>query len=302
MKTTRRAFVGNAIMAGLATRFLPTDIAKLPLAFSTLGCPQWPWPQILEFASAKGFAAIELRGILGDLDLPARPEFAPDKIADVKKELAAHGLKVSDLGSSSELHHTDDAKRAHEIADAKRFIDLAEKLESPYVRVFGNKVEGPRDESIHRVASGLRELALYAAPRNVTVIIESHGDFVTSPLLKQVLTEADHPNGLLLWDAHHTFVDGHEEPEFTVRELGRWIKHTHLKDSVVSNGERQYVLTGKGDVPVRRQMQALAGIGYKGYFCFEWEKLWHPDIAEPEVAIADFARVVPAYLQKPKSS
>src|SRR6476660_1112196 len=133
MKTTRRAFVGNAIMTGLASRFLPADVAKLPLAFSTLGCPKWPWPQILEFASAKGFAAIELRGILGDLDLPARPEFAPDKIADVKKELAAHGLKVSDLGSSSELHHTDDAKRAHEIADAKRFIDLAEKLEAPYV-------------------------------------------------------------------------------------------------------------------------------------------------------------------------
>ena len=55
-------------------------------------------------------------------------------------------------------------------------------------------------------------------------------------------------------------------------------------------------------MPIARQMQALAAINYKGYFCFEWEKLWHPDIAEPEVAIGDFARVAPSYLQKVKSS
>jgi predicted xylose isomerase-like sugar epimerase len=61
------------------------------------------------------------------------------------------------------------------------------------------------------------------------------------------------------------------------------------------------VLTGKGDVPIQRQVQALLGIGYKGYYCFEWEKLWHPDIAEPEVAIADFSRVVSGYLQKSRS-
>jgi len=34
---------------------------KLPLAFSSLGCPAWDWTKILEYASANGFAAIELR-------------------------------------------------------------------------------------------------------------------------------------------------------------------------------------------------------------------------------------------------
>jgi sugar phosphate isomerase/epimerase len=301
LKITRRNFVTTLAVAGLTARFLHAEGVRLPLAFSTLGCPKWTWPQILEFAAANGYAAVELRGILGELDLPSRPEFAPDKISGVKRDLAAHGLKISDLGSSSELHHADEAERAKSIADCKRFIDLAEKLEAPYVRVFGNKLEGPRDEVVHRVAKGLRELALYASPRNVTVVIESHGDFVTSPLLKQVLTEADHPNALLLWDAHHTFVDGNEEPEFTVGELRKWIRHTHLKDSVPLNGDRHYVLTGKGDVPIQRQVQALLGIGYKGYYCFEWEKLWHPDIAEPEVAIADFSRVVSGYLQKSRS-
>lgn len=295
MRMNRREFVAGSLAAGMAAEYLPLAGNARPLAFSTLGCPKWPWPKVLEFAAANGYSAIELRGILGDLDLPSRPEFSPDRIAEAKSDLAAHGLKIANLGSSSEMHHADEAVRAKQIADAKRFIDLAEKLESPYVRIFGNKIEGPREEAVRRVAAGMRELALYAAPRNVTVIIESHGDFTDSPTLKKVLMEADSPNAALLWDAHHTFASSHEEPETTVGELGPWIRHTHLKDSVLLNGERHYVLTGKGDMPIQRQLKALMGIAYKGYYCFEWEKLWHPEIPEPQIAFADFAKVLPEY-------
>jgi predicted xylose isomerase-like sugar epimerase len=48
---------------------------------------------------------------------------------------------------------------------------------------------------------------------------------------------------------------------------------------------------------VKRQVELLVEAGYAGYFSFEWEKAWHPEIEEPEVAIADFARVVTQYLQ-----
>ena len=58
------------------------------------------------------------------------------------------------------------------------------------------------------------------------------------------------------------------------------------------------MLTGKGDVPVKRQIQALVGIGYQGMYCFEWEKVWHPDLAEPEIAIADYAKVAGQYLRE----
>src|SRR5262249_6051677 len=147
--------------AALAPPFLPA--AETPrLAFSTLGCPKWPFAQILDFASSHGFSAIEIRCILGDLDLPNRPEFAPEQIAASKKAIAAHGLRVSDLGTSSEMHESDPDKRAKSLADAKRFIDLAEKLDAPYIRIYGNKIEGDREESIHRVAAGMRELAVYA--------------------------------------------------------------------------------------------------------------------------------------------
>ena len=49
---------------------------RLPISFSTLGCPKWPWKRVLEQASQMGYAAIELRGIEMKMDLPTLPEFS----------------------------------------------------------------------------------------------------------------------------------------------------------------------------------------------------------------------------------
>jgi len=271
--------------------------AKIPLAFSTLGCPSWEWKKILDFAEEHGFSAIELRGIGGKLDLPSLPLFAADRVEQTKQEIGASKLQIACVSSSAQMYVEDPVKRAKELGDARRFIDLASALGAPYVRVFGGKAEAdkspaPSDETKARVADGLRELGKYAGPLKVTVIIESHDHFTASATLKSVLQSADSEHVGLLWDAHHTFATSNEDPEFTVRQLGSWIRHTHLKDSTGSGEDRKYVLTGRGNVPIQRQIEALRSIGYKGFYCFEWEKMWHPDIDDPEIAIADYARVV----------
>jgi sugar phosphate isomerase/epimerase len=260
--------------------------SQIPLAFSTLGCPAWEWKKILDFARQHGFAAIELRGIEGKLDLPSNPIFTADRIEQTKQEIRASKLKIACVSSSAQMYVEDPAKRALQLADARRFIDLASALDAPYVRVFGGKAESdkspaPGEDTKARVAAGLRELGAYAGPHHVTVIIESHDHFTASPTLKDVLSKADSEHVGLLWDAHHTFATSNENPEFTVKQLGPWIRHTHLKDSIGSGEDRKYVLTGRGNVPVQRQIEVLRSIGYKG-----------SDIDDPEIAISDYARVV----------
>src|SRR5262249_11095787 len=300
---SRRQFLMGLSATLLATTTAPAARAakdkrsRLPIAFSTLGCPNWEWNKILAFASQNSFAAIELRGLEGNLDLPTHAIFAPDRITQTKREILASQLKIACVSSSANLYHPDPATRAKELADARRFIDLAKQLGAPYVRVFGGKEESdasraPDDQTKARVAAGLRELGNYAGPRGVTVLIESHDHFTASTSLRDVLNAADSRNVRLLWDAHNTFADSNEEPEFTIRQLGSWIRHTHLKDSTGTGDDRKYVLTGRGNVPIRRQITSLQSIGYRGFYCFEWEKLWHPELEAPEVAIADFAGVV----------
>lgn len=302
----RREFVGamsTVFVAGCAgmrgtSGSSSSSSARLPIGFSTLGTPKWDWIPTLDFAAAHGFSAVELRGIRDTMDLSQRPEFQPSAIAQTKRELRDRGLVVPVLGASINMHEKDAAKYAEAMAETRRFIDVASALGAPYVRVFGNTLvkSAPREPQLAYIARGLHELGAYAQPRGVTVLLESHGDFTDSPTLLEIMRLADSPNVALLWDAHHTFVGG-ESPETSVRELGRFIRHTHLKDSVPAAGDRKYVLTGTGEVPVRRQVEALARSGYRGFYNFEWEKRWHPEIEEPEVAIAQYAAVVGGYLR-----
>ena len=299
--STRRQFVQVASAAVFSQLALPhlwsAEKSRIPIAFSTLGCPAWDWMAILKFARQNGFSAIELRGLQANMDLPSNPIFAANRLAQTKKEIRDNKLRIACVSSSANLYPEDPEKRAKELADARRFIDLASALGAPYVRVFGGKAESdkspvPDEPTKARVAAGLRELGEYAGPKGVTVIIESHDHFTSSATLKDVLTAANSEHVGLLWDAHHTFATSNEDPEFTVKQLGPWIRHTHLKDSVGKGEDRKYVLTGTGNVPIERQIKALRSISYKGFYCFEWEKVWHPDLVDPTVAIPDFAHVV----------
>jgi len=282
------------MMAALPVALRTAD-GRLPIGFSTLGCPSWDWIKVLDFAQQNGFASVELRGLSGTMDLPSRPEFADGQIEQSKKEIAVRGLHIACVSSSANMHDTG-PEHEKQLDDARRFIDLASLLGAPYVRVFGNKLVGPQAAAVKHIAGSLRELGSYAGPKSVTVILESHGDFTTSPVLQEILERAASPHVALLWDAHNTFVEGKEDPAVTVRQLGKYIRHTHLKDARLVGGQDNYVLTGRGDVPVKRQVELLTGIGYTGYYSFEWEKAWHPEIEEPEIAIADFAKVVTQYL------
>jgi sugar phosphate isomerase/epimerase len=119
--------------------------------------------------------------------------------------------------------------------------------------------------------------------------------------LQEVLKRADSSAVALLWDAFHTFATSNEDPAVTVTALGPWIRHCHLKDAIGTGPNRKYVLTGRGNIPVRRQIALLQASGYQGYYCFEWEKVWHPDLEDPEIAIADFAKVVRGYFADSKA-
>jgi sugar phosphate isomerase/epimerase len=300
----RRAFL-TTLGAGLAAPAILRAQARSKrhrISFSTLGCPNWTWKQILEQADRMGYAGIEIRGVKGEMDLTKVPELQGSRLAETKKDLAALGLVVTDLGASAHMHDKDPATREKQLDEGRRFIDLAHAMDVKYVRVFGDKIpEGePKEEVMKRVEGGFQTLAEYAKPAAVTVLIESHGDFTKSTDLQEILTRVASDHFALLWDAHHTFVAGHEQPAETYARIGKWVRHTHLKDSVALPGgeDRRYVLLGTGQVPVKEQVRVLAKGGYSGFYSLEWEKGWHPEIEEPEVAFPQYAKVMSGWLDE----
>src|SRR4030095_13535142 len=121
MTITRRDFVKGASFAVAAAAFAQEHGARVPIAFSSLGCPDWELKKILDFAAEHGYAAIELRGLQGNLDLPSHPAFAVGQIEQSKSDIASHKLQSACVSSSTRTGEEDPDKRAKEIADGRRF-------------------------------------------------------------------------------------------------------------------------------------------------------------------------------------
>ena len=298
--STRRQFLQtSAVLMATAFAGAGFDVKKNPklLSFSTLGCPDWTFQQIVDFAVLHGYKGIEVRGIQRQIDLTKCNEFnTVQNRAATLKIMDENGLRFIDLGSSATLHFPEGAERQKNLDEGRRFIDLAQEIKCPYIRVFPNNFpkNQEKEATMNLISKGLLELAGHAKGSNVTVLIESHGDLVKIDDLVTVMKQAEHPQVGLIWDIANMWTVTKESPVEVWQKLKKWIRHTHLKDAKMIDGKLQYTLLGKGEVPIFDAINVLSKEGYKDYYSFEWEKLWHPEIAEPELAFADYSRVMKA--------
>jgi fatty-acyl-CoA synthase len=131
-----------------------------------------------------------------------------------------------------------------------------------------------------------------AEKQGVTVLLETHDAFCRGEEVAKVLAQVEHPRLAAVWDVHHPFRMG-ESIETTWKLIGARTAHVHIKDARLRpDGSWQLVLLGKGEVPCRAVVELLYREGYKGAISAEWEKKWHPEIEEPEIAMPQHARVL----------
>jgi len=302
--TNRRVFLQQAAILVAAAMGAPAFAmgTKFPLlSFSTLGCPDWDFSKISDFAVRHAYKGIEIRGLLRQMDLPQCPEFnSPQNRKTTVRIMKDKGLHFAGLGSSATLHFADKVSREKNLDEGRRFIDLAQEIECPYVRVFPNNFpkEQEKSQTIDLIAQGLLELADHAKGGRVTVLMETHGDLVHTDDLLTIMNAAAHPHAGLVWDIANMWTITGEDPAEVYKKLKKHIRHTHIKDAKIVDGKPQYSLLGEGDVPVFAAIEEMIRAKYQGYYSFEWEKLWHPEIAEPEIALAHLPGVMRAHFEK----
>ncbi|MBS1508229.1 MAG: TIM barrel protein [Bacteroidetes bacterium] len=301
---SRREFLRTSallVAAGLAGSAFAFRRSK-QLSFSTLGCPDWTFARIVDFAVKNNFQGIELRGIQRQLDLTKCPEFSVTNKAATLQLMKDHQLKFSDLGSSCTLHFPDSAERTKNLDEGKRFIDLAHEIGCPNVRVFPNNFlkERSKNETMDLIAKGLVDLGNHAKGSHVNVLVESHGDLIHADDLLRVMEAATHKHVGMIWDVTNMWIETQEPVLEVYTKLKKYIRHTHIKDAIKTDGKINYVRLGKGKVPIFEAIDLLRRGGYQGYYSFEWEKLWHPEIEEPELAIANYAEVMQAHFKLPR--
>jgi sugar phosphate isomerase/epimerase len=264
------------------------------LSFSTLGCPRWSWGEILQQAVALGFAGVEVRGVQQELDNEKIKKFASENIAATVAELHSLGLEIPCLDTSATF--LDDEDLSETLRAGRAAVDIARKLGTPFIRVFGDRIpEGMgKEEAVERVAGGIRHLAGYAEGKGVTVLQETHGDFSASPMILEVFSRISSPAAGILWDVANPSEFG-ETPEETWSMIGPLVRHVHIKDVSVQDGKLEPCLPGCGIIPIAGVLRTLTDAGYQGWLSFEWEKRWYASLEEPESAFPAFIRHIAPY-------
>src|SRR6185503_6763655 len=299
-RTTRKDFLQTSAML-LGATFVGDKFDlnknKQLLSYSTLACPDWSFQQIVDFAVKHNYKGIEIRGIKRELNLPKCPEFSNENMAATLQLMKEKKLAFVDLGSSATLHFAEGAERDKHIADGKAFIDLAQQINCPNVRVYPNLLPKDRDkdEVMDFIVKGLLELGSYAKASGVKVLMETHGDLVWAHDVEKLMKDVSHPNVGLVWDICNMWTITKEPPAEVYRLLKKYIHHTHIKDAKLVDGKPKYTRLGQGEVPWSEAFTALTKGGYKGYYSFEWEKLWHPELEDPETALANYPIDVKKY-------
>ena len=233
----------------------------MKIAFSTLGCPDFDWPDIYSMAKDLGFDGIEMRGLGDDLfAVNARP-FRADQIDKTIALLARMHLTIPCLSSGCVHKDTENwPATREEIGD---YIRLAARLGSSYIRLLADRNadrEGEVDDEV--VLAHLKEVLPLAEEKGVMLLLETNGVYADTARLRDLLVRAESDSVGALWDMHHPYRFAGESPELTVQNLGVYIKYTHIKDSVMENGKVSYRLMGEGDLPVDAMMRALRTNNY----------------------------------------
>ena len=253
-------------------------------AFSSLGCPECSLEDTFALAARHGIAAVELRALGGTTDLPAYLEKSYGSPAAFAARVRSQPVRVAALGTS--LHVIGGV--AGERAAFLSFLPWAEALGGVRLRVF----DGGRALDASELAQAADTLRWWQAERcahgwRSDVMVETHDSLFTAAALRRFLAAV--PEGTaLLWDTHHTWRKGGEDPVETWRTLRDRIVHLHVKDSIAVPSARHpftYVLPGEGAFPFEPLRAALRADRFAGPVSLEWEKLWHPYLPSLEEAL-----------------
>lgn len=263
----------------------------MKLSYTTLGCPEWDLPTVLARAVEYGFDGVDFRGLQGHMNVYELSPFAADR-EETRRRFEDAGLAVTCFSSSITLVSKERAEQNRE--ELERYVELCERFGTRYIRAFGGKRGSADREAALDTA---RSLLDWAEPvlrqAGVRLIIETHDDWTRCEDVLSLLEGTSADTVGVLWDVHHPYRMCGERPERTWEALGPRIAYTHWKDSLPVAGEPgkfKYRFMGEGDVPFGDIYSILRANGYDGWYTFEWEKRWHPDLEEPELAFPRYVR------------
>lgn len=213
-----------------------------------------------------GIAHVELRGAWGANVL----DLTDAQLDELIRLLRQYGIAVSSVGSPiGKVSITDDFDEHLRRFD--RALTVADRLESPYIRLFSFYIPEGDDPAKHRdeVMRRLGALAERARGHDAVLAHENergiYGDVPSRCL--DIAESVGSEKLRQIWDpANYVLCDVRPFSQ-GFAELRPHIAYLHIKDAVAATG--QVVPAGQGDGQIREAIRVLRDDGFDGFFSME---------------------------------
>jgi sugar phosphate isomerase/epimerase len=189
-----------------------------------------------------------------------------DEIRDGARKAGSGFANVAADGENS-LYSSDAAERDRAIEFAKTWIDVAQHIGSPSVRVNIAAARNAKPD-VTRVADGLKPIADHAASRNIVVHLENDNPVSEDPFFIANVVERANSQWI------HALPDFGNSlaalpPEDAYRGLDKMFPHayaiSHVKDTTTTPAKKVM------EVDLERIFAMAKKHNYKGVFSMEWE-------------------------------
>ncbi len=200
----------------------------------------------------------------------------PEYLRRLKRQCFQLGLDVSGTAVGNDFGHPAGKAREENIANVKRWIEYAEILGAPVIRVFAGHVKsGISPEESHRLmVAGLEECCAYAGQHGIHLALENHGGpTATADGLLSLVKDVDSPWFGVNLDTGNFHTDD------IYGDLARCAPYAiNVQVKVVVTGANRK----KEPADFGRLAEILRGVGYRGYVVLEYEESGDPRVECPK--------------------
>ena len=245
------------------------------LSFSTRGWPDLSWEEMMETALDMGFNGIEVYNLPKfDPMLDRSGPFHKYQAAATVRTLKEKRLKIPCFDTSYDLSAGMEC-----LPYLMNLMEVAHNTQVPYV------VACALQDKEEQVLENLAVLLEKAREQEVTLLLKTSGIYADTERLRKVLDHFACDQLGALWDVHHTYRDFGESGDTTIKNLGAYVCHVHLRDS---DDAGAYQLIGEGTMPMADVMRALSSVNYDGFLSLEWKPEWMEELQDRDVIFPYF--------------
>ena len=266
----------------------------MKLSFSTKGWHNSTFDEFCQIAKDLKFSGIELHNIHNRLFTDKDGAFHDYAAAKTVRKLYEMKLSIPCIDTICNLADKDNKENS--INEINACIAIANDLHIPYVRV---KAYG--EENYDLVSSIISEILPACEQKGIVVLIETSGIFCDTARLRDMLDSFACDNLAALWDMHSPYFEKDEDPETTIKNLGAYIKHVHIKDAVKTENGIEYCIIGEGKMPISEMMLGLRSVNFDGFISLEWVPEWCEELDDMEIIFSQFVNYMKQFADTSKS-